>query len=158
MSGIDHLIINKPYEEPGRFWQYDALSMSFKLATGRRPAGYMVASSNKKIVNDPGKFIPLPLVNQIRKRVKEWREGSAEEGVSPYAGVTGITRRLLEHWNNAEEREGHRFFFCQLEAIETLIWLAEAPAAQKVGIDIPGDGGDFAGFARRWRPGRARQS
>jgi type III restriction enzyme len=155
-SGIDHLIINKPYDEPGRFWQYDALSMSFKLATGRRPAGYMVASSNKKIINDPGKFIPLPLVNQIRKRVKEWREGNPAEGVPSYAGITGITRRLLEHWNNPEEREGHRFFFCQLEAIETLIWLAEAPAAQKVGIDIPGDGGEFRRLCSKMATGTGK--
>jgi type III restriction enzyme len=155
-SGIDHLIINKPYEEPGRFWQYDALSMSFKLATGRRPAGYMVASSNKKIINDPGTFIPLPLVNQIRKRVKEWREGNAAEAIAPYAGVTGITRRLLEHWNNSEEREGHRFFFCQLEAIETLIWFAEAPAALKVGIDIPGDGGEFRRLCSKMATGTGK--
>jgi type III restriction enzyme len=155
-SGIDHLIINKPYEEPGRFWQYDALSMSFKLATGRRPAGYMVASSNKKIINDPGTFIPLPLVNQIRKRVEEWREGNAAEAIAPYAGVTGITRRLLEHWNNSEEREGHRFFFCQLEAIETLIWFAEAPAAQKVGIDIPGDGGEFRRLCSKMATGTGK--
>lgn len=142
-SGIDHLIINKPYEEPRRYWQYDPPSMSFKLTTGRRPAGYMAASANKKIINDPGTFIQLPLVNQIRQRVKEWRIGNVTEGVAPYAGVTGITKRLLEHWNNAEERENHRFFYCQLEAIETLIWLAEAPDAQKVGIEIPGDGGEF---------------
>ena len=30
-----------------------------------------------------------------------------------------------------------------MEAIETLIWLTEAPAAERVGIDIPGDGGAF---------------
>jgi type III restriction enzyme len=155
-AGIDHLIINKPYEEPGRFWQYDALSMSFKLATGRCPAGYMVASFNKKVVNDPGKFIPLPLVNKIRKRVKEWREGDAAQSVAPYAGVTGITRRLLEHWNNPEERQYHRFFFCQLEAIETLIWLAEAPAAQKVGIEILGDGGDFRRLCSKMATGTGK--
>lgn len=155
-SGIDHLIINKPYDEPSRFWQYDALSMAFKLATGRRPAGYMVASSNKKIINDPGQFIPLPLVNQIRKRVKEWRDGNAAAGIPPYAGVTGLTKRLLDHWNNAEEREGHRFFFCQLEAIETLIWLAEAPAAEKVGIDIPGDGGEFRRLCAKMATGTGK--
>ena len=44
---------------------------------------------------------------------------------------------------NPEEFENRRFFFCQLEAVETLIWLAEAPAAEKVGIDIPSDGGAF---------------
>ena len=37
-----------------------------------------------------------------------------------------------------------RFFFCQLEAIETLVWLVEAPPAERVGIDIAGDGGHFA--------------
>ncbi len=50
---------------------------------------------------------------------------------------------MLEHWRNPEEREHRRFFFCQLEAMETLIWLAEAPAAEKVGIEIPSDGGLF---------------
>ena len=37
-----------------------------------------------------------------------------------------------------EEFEARRFFFCQLEAIETLIWLAEAPAAERVGHRYPG--------------------
>lgn len=155
-SGIDHLIINKPYDEPSYYWRYDAPSMSFKLAEGRRPAGYMVASSNKKIINDPGQFIPLPLVNRIRERVKEWREGNASEGVAPYAGVTGITKRLLEHWRNPEEREGRRFFYCQLEAIETLIWLAEAPEAQKVGIDIPNDGGEFKRICAKMATGTGK--
>jgi hypothetical protein len=74
-------------------------------------------------------------VNQIRPRVKAWREAG-------YPGITGITKRLLEHWNNPDERE-HQFFFCQLEAMETVIWLAEAPASEKVGIDIASDGGAF---------------
>ena len=156
-SGIDHLIVNGPYEEPNRFWQYDAPSMSFKLATGRRPAGYMAASSNKKIINDPGKFIPLPLVNQIRGRVKEWRLGNPAEGIPPHAGVTGITKRLLEHWHNPEERDhSKRFFFCQLEAIETFIWLAEAPAAQKVGIEIPNDGGEFRRLCAKMATGTGK--
>ena len=60
---------------------------------------------------------------------------------SGYPGVTGITKRLLEHWNDPEEFESRRFFFCQLEAAETLIWLAEAPPSERVGIDIPSDGG-----------------
>ena len=57
--------------------------------------------------------------------------------------MSGITKRLLEHWTNPEEFESRRFFFCQLEAIETLIWLTEAPAAEQVGIEIPSDGGEF---------------
>ena len=43
-----------------------------------------------------------------------------------------------------EEFEGRRFFFCQLEAVETLIWLLESPAADRVGIEIASDGGEFA--------------
>jgi type III restriction enzyme len=130
--------------------------MSFTLVEGRRPAGYVVASSNRKIINDPGTFIPLPLVSQIRERIKEWREGNAAENIQPYAGVTGITKRLLEHWHNPEEREARRFFYCQLDAIETLIWLSEAPAAQKVGIDIPNDGGEFRRLCTKMATGTGK--
>ena len=50
---------------------------------------------------------------------------------------------MLAHWCDMEERTDKCFFFCQLEAIETIIWLAEAPASQKVGINVPSDGGEF---------------
>ncbi len=120
-SGIDHLIINSPYSEPNKHWEYNHNRMAFELADGRRPAGYTVASTTKKLINDPGVFVEIPLVNQIRGRVKEWRENG-------YAGVSGITKQLLEHWRDDSERT-NRFFFCQLEAIETLIWFAEAPDA-----------------------------
>ena len=134
---IDRLIINSPYEEPERHWRYERETRLFDLADGRRPAGYVVASESSKAFDDPGIFIEIPLVNQIRPRVKAWREAG-------YPGVTSITKRLLEHWQDPEEFEARRFFFCQLEAIETLIWLTEAPAAERVGIDIEGDGGEFA--------------
>ena len=35
----------------------------------------------------------------------------------------------------------HPFYFCQLEAIETLIWWVEGAEAYKQGIHVPGDGG-----------------
>jgi type III restriction enzyme len=134
-TSIDHLIINSPYEEPKHYWSYDRESRTFDQKAGRRPAGYVIASQSSKAFDDPGIFVEIPLVNQIRPRVQAWREAG-------YPGVTGITKRLLEHWNNPDERE-HQFFFCQLEAMETLIWLAEAPASEKVGIDISSDGGAF---------------
>lgn len=139
MSGqktIDKLIINSPYEEPKYYWHYDRDTRTFEKREGRRPAGYVIASESSKTFDDPGIFIPIELVDKIRSRVKKWRE----EG---YPGVTGITKRLLSYWNNPEERVDKRFFFCQLEAIETLIWLVEAPEAEKVGIRIPSDGGEF---------------
>ncbi len=134
---IDRLIINSPYEEPTRHWQYQRETKLFDLVDGRRPAGYVRASGESQAFDDPGIFEPIPLVDQIRGRVKQWREAD-------YPGASGITRRLLYHWRDPEEFEARRFFFCQLEAIETLIWLTEAPAAERVGIDIPGDGSAFA--------------
>jgi type III restriction enzyme len=133
---IDRLIINSPYEEPQRHWRYDRQTRTFELVAGRRPAGYVVASGDSRAFDDPGIFVEIPLVNQIRPRVKAWREAG-------YPGVTSITRRLLEHWRDPEAFDARRFFFCQLEAVETLIWLTEAPAAERVGITIPSDGGDF---------------
>jgi len=135
-KSIDRLIINSPYQEPGHYWSYNREQRTFALARGRRPAGYVIASESSRNFDDPGRFIEIPLVNQIRKRIQAWRENG-------YPGVSSITRRLLEHWTSQEEFETRRFFFCQLEAMETMIWLVEAPQAEKVGLHIPGDGGDF---------------
>jgi len=96
----------------------------------------MKASPDSKAFDDPGIFVEIPLPNQIRPRVKAWREAG-------YPGVSSITKRLLGHWCDPEEFEARRFFFCQLEAVETLIWLTEGSPAERVGIDIPGDGGAF---------------
>jgi type III restriction enzyme len=117
-EGITHLIINSPYDEPMKFWQYDRQTRSFKLQEGkRRAAGYVTATPDARGFDDPGIFVEIPLVNAIRPRVKAWWE-------SGYPGITGTTQRLVQHWRANEERdESHRFFFCQLEAIETLIWL-----------------------------------
>ncbi|MDD2318344.1 MAG: hypothetical protein PHD57_13480, partial [Desulfobacterales bacterium] len=67
---IDKLIINSPYEEPTRFWQYERAAKNFTRETGRRPAGYIIANPKSKGHDDPGIFIPIELVNAIRPRVK----------------------------------------------------------------------------------------
>ncbi len=149
---ISHLIINSPYEEPRQHWHYHRETRSFSLEAGRRPAGYVIASESSKSFDDPGRFIPIELVNQIRPRIKAWRENKE----SPYAGVTGMTRRLLEHWNDSEQREGKRFFFCQLEAMETLIWLTEGPASERVGIEISSDGGAFSRWCSKMATGTGK--
>ncbi len=135
MAGIDQLIINSAYREPTHHWKYDLNGQSFVREPGRRPAGYFVAGQGSNQYNDIGQFIELPLVNKIRPRVKAWRKAG-------YPGVTGVTRKLLEHWNDPDARQ-YQFFFCQMDAMETLIWLTEAADAEKVGIEIPGDGGLF---------------
>ena len=135
MAGIDKLIINSAFREPEHHWKYDMNGQTFIQEVGRRPAGYFVAGQGTNQYNDIGRFIELPLVNKIRPRVKAWRE-------SGYPGVTGVTKTLLEHWNDKDARP-YQFFFCQMDAIETIIWLTEASDSEKVGIDIPGDGGLF---------------
>lgn len=136
MAGtIDKLIINSAYREPEYFWKRNNDTQSFDKVEGRRPAGFFVAGQGSNAYNDIGMFIELDLVNRIRERVKAWRTAG-------YPGVTGITKKLLEHWNNAEVRD-YQFFWCQLDAMETLVWLVEAPAAERVGIEIKGDGGAF---------------
>ena len=135
MTGIKNLIICNPYEEPPKHWMYDRTKKEFTLVNKRRQAGFVIASQDSKRFDDPGIFRELELVNRIRGRVCTWRKND-------YPNVTGITRQLLRFWHNPDIRE-NRFFFCQLEAIETLIWLVEASDAEKQGIQIPSDGGPF---------------
>lgn len=149
MKKIDKLIINSPYVEPQQYWEYIRDTREFLLQQGRRPAGYIVASESSKSFDDPGTFIEIDLVNKIRPRIANWRDAD-------YPGVTGITKRLLQHWRDPEERKDRRFFFCQLEAIETLIWLTEAPDAEKTGIDIPSDGGEFSRWCSKMATGSGK--
>src|SRR3989339_415844 len=148
MNKIDKLIINTPYSEPTHYWSYDRETRSFSLAEGRRPAGYVIASETSKSFDDPGIFKEISLVNLIRPRIKKWREAG-------YPGVSGITKRLLEHWFDSESRE-KRLFFCQLEAIETLIWLTEAPNSERVGLDIANDGGAFKRICSKMATGSGK--
>ena len=128
---VDNPIINSPFEEPSRHWGYEGGQPLLK--EGRRPAGYYW----KPRTRDPQlslfeeDFLPLELVNTLRERVKEWRQRG-------YPGVTPITRELLRHWNNPDRER--KLFFAQREAAETLIWLVEAPEAEKQGIEVPKDG------------------
>ena len=146
---IDQLIINRPYEEPKEHWTYKRERMKFSRVAGRRPAGYLIASGDSKTFDDPGVFVEIPLVNQIRLRVNEWRD-------TGYPGVSSITKRLLEYWTDPEEFENRRFFFCQLEAAETLIWLTEASESAKGGLDIPSDGGGFRRLCAKMATGTGK--
>ena len=128
MTAPKSLIINSPFEQPTHHWQRTR-DNTLKLISGRRPAGYEIFDTRNNTVRG----VELELANRIRERVDEWRAAD-----SP--GVTSVTRRLLEHWRDASARK-HPFYFCQLEAIETLIWHVEAPPEFKQGIAVPGDGG-----------------
>jgi type III restriction enzyme len=129
---VDNPILNSPFEEPTRYWAYEEGQPV--LVEGRRPAGYYFKSRTRgeQLAMLEEEFVPLELVNTIRERVREWR-------MQGYLGVTPVTRQLLNHWNTPER--DRKLFFCQREAVETLIWLVEASPAQKQGITIPKDEG-----------------
>ena len=135
MSQIENLIICSPYVAPSRHWSYNRDKRKFEMISGRRPAGFLIASQDSKVFDDPGIFREIKLVNKIRQRVDDWRANG-------YPNVTGVTKQLLEFWHDKTKRQ-HQFFFCQLEAIETLIWFVEAHESEKQGITIPSDGGAF---------------
>ncbi len=148
-SGIDHLIINSPFEEPKEHWYYERERRQFVRKPGRRKAGYIIATPGAEShFDDPGLFVEIKLANAIRPRVKAWREAG-------YPGATGVTKELLEHWYNREAR-GYPFFFCQLEAVETLIWTLEAPPSERQGIAIPNDGGPFPRLCSKMATGTGK--
>jgi type III restriction enzyme len=128
MTAPKSLIVNSPYRAPTRHWE-QGRDGSLQLREGRRSAGYEIFDTR----NNTRRSEPLDLVNTIRTRVDAWREADC-------AGITSVTRRLLEHWRDPDVRQ-YPFYFCQVEAIETLIWWVEAPAEHKQGIHVPGDGG-----------------
>lgn len=143
MPAPKSLIINSPYEEPVQHWQ-QARDGTLSLVPERRPAGYEIFD----IRNNTRRTEELALVNEIRSRIAEWR-------AADYPGITSVTRRLLEHWHDCSGRQ-YPFYFCQLEAMETLIWHVEAPAEYKQGIFIPGDGGPWERICNKMATGSGK--
>ncbi|OEC39916.1 type III restriction endonuclease subunit R [Pseudomonas sp. 1D4] len=144
MSKAQSLIISSPFERPTHHWQRKS-DNKLQLMTGRRPAGYEIFDTRANTV----RAVQLDLVNRIRERVDAWRDAD-------YPGVTSVTRKLLEHWYDQESNRAYAFYFCQLEAIETLIWHVEAPADFKQGIAIPGDGGAWERLCNKMATGSGK--
>ena len=137
-STIDQLIINSPYEEPHEHWRYHRETRYSPAKQGRRKAGYVRASEKSSSYRRSRRFRRTA----AREPDPAPRQDMARGGLSGRDAESQSA--CLQHWRDPEQRDSNRrFFFCQLEAIETLIWLAEAPASERVGIEIPGDGGPF---------------
>jgi type III restriction enzyme len=126
-------ILNSPFEEPAWHWNIEEGKEPEKRP-GRREAGYWYRDPRAPAADSEhearGVWTPLELVNRIRAEIKKWREAG-------YPGVTRTTLDLLSYWR----RDGrqHRLFFAQLEAAETIIFLTEARADFRQGIDVPLD-------------------
>ena len=139
-------ILNSPYVRPDRHWELDKDNRpTNRIVESRRPSSYVSPipaarkSSDQQLAlvpDDVAKAVQTSdqqydlteFINGIRRAVDHWRTQPERAW-----GVTPETARLLRHWRH------HRFadirpFFCQVEAVETLIWLTEvAPKAKKSG-------------------------
>ncbi|MEX1006450.1 MAG: DEAD/DEAH box helicase family protein [Acidimicrobiia bacterium] len=122
-------IVNDPYAEPTRHWQFGEGAPV--LVDGRRSSGYLPPGDSKSgELSVTGELIPLDLVNDLRDRVARWRADN-------YPGATAVTRDLFDRWFDDEREPGTRPFFAQQEAVETVVFLTEAPADRRVGIGVP---------------------
>jgi len=141
-------ILNSPYETPSRHWELDEAGQpTQRIIDSRRRADFVTPIPKPKkrksgtgqasLIFDEGEGLSTEaqqydhttIVNAIRKEVDRWRE--IPEPMQ--WRVTPETARLLQHWRNFRFN-GIRPFFCQIEAAETAIWLAEvAPSVGKAG-------------------------
>ena len=141
-------ILNSPYERPCRHWGLDADGQpTHKIIESRRLTEFITPipkprrrRDSPELIFDEGKGLSTEkqqyehaaIIDSVRRKVDEWR-------VLPNTDdwhVTPETARLLQHWRH-HDFSGIRPFFCQVEAVETAIWLTEvAPRIGKVGRDF----------------------
>ena len=89
----------------------------------------MVFDEGKGLSTEAQQYDPTSIINELRLEVDQWRrlKNPNDWLVEPE------TQRLLQHWRH-HEFSGVRPFFCQVEAVETAIWLTEvAPKRGKSG-------------------------
>jgi type III restriction enzyme len=139
-------ILNSPYEYPVRHWDLDGQGQpTQKINEFRRLAEFITPIPKPKkrkgkseqqtmgFDNDAStteqKYDHTAIINSVRRQVDQWRQISNPNDWK----VTPETARLLQHWRHYKYSD-IRPFFCQVEAVETVIWLTEvAPNAGKVG-------------------------
>ncbi len=131
---IENPIINKPYEEPSKHWKFDDNGLVVpEIIEGRRLSeSWIPIPQPTKRRNDfiQPRLDDVPFerrrqndqVKDVRAAVDAWRRDG-------YAGVTTTSRRLLEYWSSPDR--DNPILFCQREAVETAIYIAEA--APKLG-------------------------
>ena len=142
-------ILNSPYERPARHWELDEQGQpTQQIIEDRRVAAFITpiprpkkqrgAPAQRQLVFDDGKglstegqqYDPNPIINELRQHVGAWRSLPNPNDWH----VTPETARLLQHWRHYQFGN-IRPFFCQVEAIETLIWLTEVAPSLRTGAD-----------------------
>lgn len=130
MGFVDNPIITSPFDVPAFHYELDneGQPTGAKLKDRRESIQIVpVPAARRRGARGPeldlfgpdgSKVTPNALINEIRKHVGAWRELPPGQW-----GVTPETQRLLEHWRDPSRER--RLFFCQREAVETLIYLTE---------------------------------
>ena len=141
-------VLNSPYSYPKRHWELDKTGQpTQRIVETRRPADFITpipkpkkqkgSKKQTEIIFDEGKGLSTEkqqyqhtaIINDVRQHVDQWRKLPDPNQWQ----VTPETARLLRHWRH-HRFTGIRPFFCQVEALETAIWLIEvAPQAGRVG-------------------------
>ena len=135
---FDHPILNSPYACPTRHWELDGDGQpTQQIMLRRRRAEFITAvpksktqtrsAAQEEFLYNEGKGIstaeqqydPTSIINEVRQNVNGWRSLAPSQWQ-----VTPETARLLQHWRH-HSFGGVRPFFCQVEAVETAIWLTE---------------------------------
>ena len=143
-------ILNSPYEYPARHWELDESGQPTQRIVDKRREARFVTPIPKprkqkgapdqaslllgehKLSTAAQQYAHTAIINGVRQQVDRWRQipNAADWRVTPESA------RLLQHWRH------HRFgdfrpFFCQVEAVETIIWLTEvAPQLGKAGEGV----------------------
>lgn len=123
---IENPILNSPFEEPQRHFRFSEEGITNEVVTGRRVSSYFVpiprpkSKGKSQLIFDTEwtqeRIEENKFINQVRERVARWRHGG-------YVGVTKTTATLLDYWKSPER--SRRLFFCQIEALETAIYITE---------------------------------
>ncbi|AUB81587.1 hypothetical protein THSYN_11880 [Candidatus Thiodictyon syntrophicum] len=145
---VDRPILNSPYACPARHWELDDRGQpTRKTLETRRCADFITpipkprkqqgAPKQGELLFDDGKGLSTQtqrydrtaVINAVRRKVDRWRLDPDPN----HRRVTPETARLLTYWRH-HPFSGLRPFFCQIEAVETAIWLTEvAPQIGKAG-------------------------
>ena len=127
VSDLANPILNSPYEAPERHFELGADGPTGEIFDGRRPSeSFIPVPRPKKGTAQQSLDFDVTgerrelnsLINDIRFEVDRWRARG-------YPGVTPNTRKLLHHWAAGKAENDEPLFFCQREAAETVIYLAE---------------------------------
>jgi len=123
---IENPVINSPFDEPQRHFRFSNEGITNEVVPERRVSSYFIPIAKPK---KKGRQAYLPdtewtqeriaentEINRIRSKVSMWRQGG-------YLGTTKATARLLKYWQRPDRER--KLFFCQIEALETAIYLTE---------------------------------